>query len=117
MVRLASGVKSVSIRAMVNPFAISWLWRGLKGSSVTFAILFASLLFGFSISHEVGIGLKKLGVHWLYVMILPGLFFMLLARYENRLIPDESKRKLYARSLIVVSILVAIAIAKFKTPA
>ena len=99
---------------MVNPFAISWLWRGLKGHSVTFAVLFASLLLGGSISREVSYLLTRLGVHWLYVMILPAVFFMWLAKHEDRFIPDESKRKLYARSLIIGSILVAIAIAKLR---
>ena len=99
---------------MVNPFAISWLWRGLKGNSVTFAALFASLLLGWSISGEVGHLLTRMGVHWLYVMILPAFFFMWLAKRENRFIPDESKRKLYARCLIAGSLLLAIVIAKLR---
>lgn len=101
-------------RCMVNPFAISWLWRGLKGNSVTFAVLFASLLLGWSVSKEVAHLLTRMGVHWLYVMILPAIFFMWLAKRENRFIPDESKRKLYARSLIIGSIVLAIAIAKLR---
>ena len=99
---------------MVNPFAISWLWRGLKGNSVTFAALFASLLLGWSISGELGRLLTRMGVHWLYVMILPAFFFMWIAKRENRFIPDESKRKLYARCLIGGSILLAILIAKLR---
>lgn len=99
---------------MVNPFAISWLWRGLKGNSVTFAALFASLLLGWSISAEVGHLLTRMGVHWLYVLILPAFIFMWLAKRETRFIPDESKRKLYARSLIVGSIVLAIVIAKMR---
>ena len=95
---------------MVNPFALSWLWRGFKGKSVTFALLFASCLLGWSISGEVGRLLAWLGVHWLYAMILPGFFFMWLAKREDRFIPEEAKRKLYARSLIVGSIAVALLI-------
>jgi len=100
---------------MVNPFAISWLWRGFKGNSVTFAVLFASLLLGWSISNEVAHLLSRMGVHWLYAMILPAVLFMWLAKWENRFIPDESKRKIYARSLIVGSIVLAIAIAKLRS--
>jgi hypothetical protein len=95
---------------MVNPFAISWLWRGFKGNSVTFALLFASFLVGLSLSHYVKLGLTRLGVHWLYVMILPVVFFSWLAKREERLIPDEAKRKLWARSLIAGSIVLAIVI-------
>jgi hypothetical protein len=96
---------------MVNPFAISWLWRGLKGNSITFALLFASFVVGLSLSHYVNVLLTRLGVHWLYALILPALFFMWLAKREDRIIPDEAKRKLWARSLIGGSILVALLIA------
>jgi len=96
---------------MVNPFAISWLWRGFKGNSVTFALLFASFLVGLSLSHYVKLGLTKLGVHWLYVMIIPVVFFSWLAKREDRFIPDEAKRKFWARSLIAGSIILAVLIA------
>ncbi len=101
---------------MVNPFALSWLWRGFKGKSVTFALLFASCLFGWSIAGWVGHLLARLGVHWLYAMIIPAFFFLWLAKREDRYIPDEAKRKLYARSLIAGSIVLAILIA-WLTPA
>lgn len=99
------------IAGMVNPFALSWLWRGFKGKSVTFALLFASCVLGWSIPGDVGHVLARLGVHWLYALILPALFFMWLAKREDRFIPDEAKRKLYARSLIAGSIVLALLLA------
>ncbi len=98
-------------RRMVNPFALSWLWRGFKGKSVTFALLFASFVLGMSLSHWVNVALTRLGVHWLYAIIIPALFFMWLAKREDRFIPDEAKRKLYARGLIAGSIVLALLIA------
>jgi hypothetical protein len=95
---------------MVNPFAISWLWRGFKGNSVTFALLFASFLVGLSLSHYVNVLLTRLGVHWLYAMVLPAFFFMWLAKREDRIMPDEAQRKLWARGLIVGSIVLALLI-------
>ena len=86
----------------------------MRGNSVTFAALFASVLLGWSISSELNHLLARLGVHWLYAMILPAFLFMWLAKRENRFVPDESKRKLYARSLIAGSIVLAIVIAKMK---
>jgi hypothetical protein len=56
----------------------------------------------------------RVGVHWLYALILPALFFMWLAKREDRFIPDEAKRKLYARGLIGGAILLAILIAWLK---
>lgn len=86
------------------------MWRGFKGKSVTFALLFASCLLGWSISGEVGYLLARLGVHWLYAMILPAFFFMWLAKREDRFISGEARRKLYARSLIIGSLLLALLI-------
>lgn len=101
---------------MVNPFAISWLWRGFRGRSVTFALLFASFVLGWSLSHAVNVLLTRLGVHWLYALMLPAFGFMWLAKREERIFPDEAKRTLYARSLIFASILIAVLVAWFKSP-
>lgn len=95
---------------MINPFALTWLWKGFKGKSVTFALLFASLLLGLSLAHGVKVALTRLGVHWLYVLIIPMILFPWLAKHEDRFIPDETKRKLYARGLIAGSIVLAIII-------
>jgi hypothetical protein len=113
---LPAGRPAVQIAGMVNPFALSWLWRGFKGRSVTFALLFASCLLGWPIAGSADRLLVRLGVHWLYALILPALFFMWLAKREDRFIPDEKKRQLYARSLIAGSIVLAIVIA-WLTPA
>jgi hypothetical protein len=95
---------------MVNPFEFSWLWRGLRGNSVTFALLFASCVVGLSLARYVKLGLEKLGVHWLYVLIVPVLFFGWLAKREPQWIPEERHRKWWARGLIAGSILLALVI-------
>ncbi|HEX2860906.1 MAG TPA: hypothetical protein VHN79_04670 [Lacunisphaera sp.] len=96
---------------MVNPFAIAWLWRGFKGKSVTFALLFACLVLGWSVTGSLWFFLRDLGVHWLFALLVPGLFFSWLAKREERLIPDEKQRKLWARGLIVASLLLALLVA------
>ena len=92
---------------MVNPL---WLWRGLKGNSVTFALLFASVLLGASISGGFHHLLAAFGVHWLYVILIPIFLFSWLSKKEPLWLPDEGKRKLWARSLIAGSIILAIVI-------
>ena len=109
--RLASRRVAALSGGMVNPFAISWLWRGFKGRSVTFALLFATFMLGWPLSAAVNHLLTRLGVHWLYAMILPACFFMWLAKREDRLIPEEAQRKLWARGLIAGSLLLAALIA------
>lgn len=96
---------------MVNPL---WFWRGLKGNSVTFAALFASVLVGASIAGGFKHLLSSLGVHWLYVILIPIVLFSWLAGKEPQWIPDEAKRKLWARGLIIGSILLAILISWLK---
>ncbi len=96
---------------MVNPFAISWLWRGFKGRSVTFALLFATCVLGWPLSAHVNHLLTRLGVHWLYALILPAVFFMWLSKRETRFIPDERRRMFVARGMIAASLLVAILLA------
>lgn len=92
----------------MNPVSLVWFWRGLKGHSVTFAALFASVVCGASIAGGVRELLGALGVHWLYVLLLPGLLFGWLAKRETRWIPEERKRRLIARSLLLGSIGVAL---------
>jgi hypothetical protein len=99
---------------MVNPSALSWLWRGFRGNSVTFAALFASLLLGASIAGGFQKLLSSLGVHWLYVLLIPIFLFSWLSRKELQWLPDEGKRKLWARSLIAGSTLLAIVINQIK---
>ncbi len=96
---------------MVNPL---WFWRGLKGNSVTFAALFASVLVGASIAGGFHRLLASLGVHWLYVILIPIFLFSWLAGKEPQWIPDERKRRLWARSLIAGSILFAILVSWLK---
>jgi hypothetical protein len=96
---------------MVNPL---WFWRGLKGNSVTFAALFASVLLGASIAGGFHQLLKALGFHWLYVILIPIFLFSWLSSKEAQWMPNEGQRKLWARSLIVGSILLAMLISWLK---
>lgn len=95
--------------------AVGWLWRGLKGHSVTFSALFASLVLGSSIAGGVGRLLSSLGVHWLYVLILPAILFAWLNTKEPQWIPDRERRKRIARALLAGSIVLAIVINQIRT--
>ena len=99
---------------MVNPIALSWFWRGLKGHSITFAALFASVLLGASISGGLHHLLSAVGIHWLYVIILPVILFSWLNKMEPRWFPDQSRRRMIARSLLFGSLLIALLVAHFR---
>lgn len=94
----------------MNVIVVSWFWRGLRGHSVTFSLLFASFVLGLSISGGVKQLLATLGVHWLYVLILPAVFFTWMNGRETRWIPEEKRRRMIARSLLFGSIVLAIII-------
>jgi hypothetical protein len=96
---------------MVNPFALSWLWRGFKGKSVTFALLFACCVLGWTVTGSVFFLLRRAGVHWLFALVATVLLFSWLAKREERVIPDEKKRALYARGIILLSIVIAVLVA------
>lgn len=94
---------------------IGWFWRGLRGHSVTFAMLFASFLLGLSIAGGFGRLLSALGLHWLYVLLVPLLVFRWLNANEPRWIPGLPRRKRIARALIFGSVLLAIVINQVRT--
>jgi phosphotransferase system glucose/maltose/N-acetylglucosamine-specific IIC component len=99
---------------MINPLTFAWFWRGLKGHSITFAALFASVLLGVSIYGGLRHLLAALGLHWLYVIILPVIFFGWLSRMEPRWFPDQARRRMIARSVLFGAILLAALVAHFK---
>lgn len=94
--------------------ALGWFWRGLQGHSVTFAALFASVILGLSISGGVGKLLAALGVHWLYVLLLPAVIFWWLNRQEPRWLPDPVKRKWLARAVLLGAGALAVVINQIK---
>lgn len=96
----------------MNPFsAISWFWKGLRGHSITFAALFASGLIGLSLMRGLVHLLGELGVPWLGLIVLPMVIVGVLAKREKQWIPDETRRRVWARSLLFGSIALAILMA------
>lgn len=99
----------------MNPIsATSWLWKALRGHSVTFAVLMAFGLLGFSVIRWVKLGLDAVGTPWLAVFILPTIIIGLFAKWERVWIPEETRRKFWARSILAGSVLVASAMAYLK---
>lgn len=93
------------------PFsAISWLWRGLRGSSVTFSLLFACLVLGWSIPGSLWSFFRHHGMHWLFAFLIPIVVIGWLAKREETWLPDPAVRKRYARIIIASSIVLAILI-------
>ena len=86
---------------------ISWLWRALRGRSVTFAALFAVTILGSSVIATLRNVLTWLNAPWLAWFLLPLLFIAVLAKKEVDWIPDAEQRYRWARWLILGSLVVA----------
>lgn len=92
----------------MNPLsAVTWLWKALRGRSVTFAALFALTLTGFSVLSWLKWLLAFSGAHWLALLVGPTLVLTLLVRKEAEWIPDEQVRRRWAQGLVFGSILAA----------
>lgn len=89
---------------------LSWFWRGVTGHSVTFSALFASFVLGVSIAGGVNRLLASLGIHWLYVIILPLVLFAWMNKKEPQWIPDKERRKKIARVVLWGSVVLAVVI-------
>ena len=107
--------RGVALNRGVNIFLLGWFWNGLKGHSVTFSTLFASFLLGVSVAGGVGRLLAALGLHWLYVLLLPSALFWWLNKKEPQWLPDVTKRRRIARALLFGSIVLAVVINQIRT--
>jgi len=89
-----------------------WLWRGLRGQSVTFAALFALGILGFSVLRMLRHLLHAMHAPWYLWLILPFVIVSAAARWETTLFPDERQRRLWSRGLVLGSLVLALAIAE-----
>lgn len=97
---------------MLHPWsAVTWTWRVLRGHSVTFAVLFACALLGFSIIAAFRRLLSELGAPWYAWLLVPIIALVFLAKKEVEWIPELETRKKWARRIFFGSILVAVLVA------
>ena len=83
----------------------------MRGHSVTFAVVLACALLGVSVLRAIREGLGALHAPWLVTLLLPAMLVGLLAKKERTWIPDDGKRKRWARSIVGGSVVLAIVIA------
>lgn len=96
----------------MNPLsAVSWSWRALRGHSITFAALFASALLGFSILGGFRHLLTRLGAPWYVWLVVPILVVGFVAKKEIEWVPDQTRRRTWARRVFFGSIVLAALIA------
>ncbi len=88
----------------MNPFDLRWLWRAVRGRSVTFALVFFLAVVGLSAPRLIRGLLEPLSLPWLVGWIAPLILLGLLAKLEPKLIPVEKHRVRIALGLIVAAL-------------
>lgn len=102
--------------AAVNPLsAVSWVWRAWRGRSITFAVLFALGILGFSAMGEFRHVLRGVGAPWYVWLVVPAFVVFRLSRREIQWVPDPEKRRQWAIGIVVGSIVLSLLIAKVRT--
>ncbi len=91
--------------------ALSWLWRAVRGQSVTFAALFACGLLGLSIIGEFRHLLARWHAPWYAWIIIPMVAIGYLAKQESKWMPEVDTRRKWSRRLVFGSIAIALLIA------
>ena len=89
------------------------LWRGLRGKSLTFSLVFAMALLGFSFSGILRAPLRYIGIWAPLLFILPIIATGLLARQENKLKLRDDFRRTCSYTLIFGSILLTLLLWKY----
>jgi hypothetical protein len=91
---------------MINPFDLPSLWKAVRNFSLTFAVVFASGLLGFSVTGLLRRALGELSLPWLLLWLLPTVLIAVIARYESRIIRNPVLR----RQIAVVVLLAAVGV-------
>lgn len=90
------------------PFlSIRAFWKGLKGNSLVFSIVFAMALMGFSLAGILRSPLKAIGLWWPLLFILPVIAIGWSARFEKRLQLEKPFKRLLCLILIIGSIVLS----------
>lgn len=88
----------------MNILNIRLLWKGLKGHSVVFSLLFATAILGFSGSGAIRDIFSGLGVPWWLVWIVPILLIGAVAKREEAWLPNEKFRRWVSFSVLGFSL-------------
>ena len=97
----------------MNPLPLRALWKGLRGRSLTFSIVFAMAVLGSSFAGLMRAPMKTIGFWGPLVFILPIIATALLAKQEQKLKIEAEFKRICSYSLIFGSIILALLIWKY----
>ncbi len=98
----------------MNPLSFRALWKGLRGRSLTFSIVFAMAVMGSSFGGLLRAPLRTIGLWGPLVLLLPIIATGYLAKYERHLKLELNHRQWISYSLIFGSILLALLLWRYE---
>lgn len=96
-------------------FGLRALWKGLRGRSLTFSLVFALAVMGFSFAGILRTPLRTIGIWAPLLFILPILATGLLAKHESKLKMGSELKRFCSYGLIFGSILLALLLWRYET--
>jgi hypothetical protein len=91
------------------------LWKGLRGRSLTFSVVFAMAVLGSSFAGLLRAPLRTIGIWAPLVFLLPIIATGLLARQERKLRLRDELRRTLSYSLILGSIALALLLWRYQS--
>ena len=95
-------------------FSLRALWKGIRGRSLTFSVVFAMAVMGSSFAGLMRVPLKTIGIWGPLVFLLPIIATGLLAKQERKLVIGAHFRRACSYSLIFGSILLAVLLWRYQ---
>lgn len=92
----------------MNPLSLRALWKGLRGRSLTFSVVFALAIMGSSFGGLLRAPLRTIGIWGPLVLLLPIIATGMLAKHESKLKISDNMRRMCSYALIFGSILLAV---------
>lgn len=96
-------------------FPLRALWKGLRGRSLTFSVVFAMAVMGSSFAGLLRMPLKTIGIWGPLVLILPIVATGLLAKQEQRLPVSVSFKRSCSVLLIFGSVLLVALLGRYES--
>jgi hypothetical protein len=98
----------------MNPLSLRALWKGLRGRSLTFSIVFAMAIMGSSFGGLLRAPLRTIGIWGPLVLLLPIILTGLLAKHEHKLGISLWVRRVCSYTLIFGSIALAVLLWRYE---
>lgn len=90
----------------MNPFDLRWLWRAIRGHSLTFALIFLLTMVGVSATDLIRSGLEPLDLSWWTVWLAPLVLIWIMLRLEPVIVPSAKLRRWIALGLVALALAV-----------